>query len=431
MLSICEMIRVTPLKELQLSHNHVTSQGLKRLVPIIAINKTLTTLVLSSNPLGDAGAKLVAAMLAQNHVITRLELSDASIGLTGALGLADVLESSAHLEHVDLSWNHIRSPGSGRIASSFHSNTTLTRLYLSWNGFSDECALVLASAVQNNLNIALQTLDLSNNRITSRGVAALRTAIAEHKSTEQFDDVRLQPQISGKLLSKHGDAAAAFSNADEGKIVEIKNGSVKVDGVVRAVCWEKVRPVDCEAQIVNVEPNVQGKVKLNNSSEFENPVAGDVAGTVGMLQTEAIEARHAAGWTLSSDWFSFDLSMPDQRRQASEVYDRALFESLHGGGLCGMKMDGQPYKLPLDGSWEVPQHGRFSCKLRVMPEAKHGGGPMSEEAISWLLALHQKSEWVRLAQVCSAVSLNCDTLLRIVQVQPHIRHCAMLVVIIY
>ena len=66
------------------------------------------------------------------------------------------------------------------------------------------------------------------------------------------------------LPGRPSEGAAAFSKADEGKIVEIKNGKVKVNGANRDVRWGDSTQMDCTATIVKVESGLNGKVELSN-----------------------------------------------------------------------------------------------------------------------------------------------------------------------
>ena len=62
-----------------------------------------------------------------------------------------------------------------------------------------------------------------------------------------------------------------FTKADVARTVEIKNGTVKLSGVEQTVQWGTARHADCDGTIDSVEAKVNGKVKLVNGAEFENP----------------------------------------------------------------------------------------------------------------------------------------------------------------
>ena len=92
------------------------------------------------------------------------------------------------------------------------------------------------------------------------------------------------PNTSTQSVGNGGDSV--FSKADQGKVIEIKDGKVKfaansdrtVDGGRRwwEVQWSNVSHADGSAKIVSVESKLRGKVRLDDWTVFENP--GDWAG---------------------------------------------------------------------------------------------------------------------------------------------------------
>ena len=72
---------------------------------------------------------------------------------------------------------------------------------------------------------------------------------------------------------------SALSQADVSKQVEIKNGTLSVNGINRAVKWRKewrkARHEDSKGKIVSVETRFKGKVTLDNGKVFENPASKD------------------------------------------------------------------------------------------------------------------------------------------------------------
>jgi hypothetical protein len=61
-----------------------------------------------------------------------------------------------------------------------------------------------------------------------------------------------------------------FGRGDVGKVVEIKDGAVTVDGIKRHVDWGESAHPDCRGKIQSVETRVKGPVKLGDGSVFEN-----------------------------------------------------------------------------------------------------------------------------------------------------------------
>ena len=91
----------------------------------------------------------------------------------------------------------------------------------------------------------------------------------------------VRPIHGGTILSWNGcerteNKQVAFTKADEGKTIAIKNGKVEVDGLDRAVDWGQAIHKDTNAsKVVSVEPKLEGNVVLGNQQAFPNPKPGN------------------------------------------------------------------------------------------------------------------------------------------------------------
>jgi hypothetical protein len=104
----------------------------------------------------------------------RVDLRDNAIGRAGAAALAAAPELTS-VERLDLRGNYLGDRGAADIASS-PSLAILRTLLLSRNQIGDVGALALARAIERLPR--LRSLDVSGNRLTHRGIQALRTASA-------------------------------------------------------------------------------------------------------------------------------------------------------------------------------------------------------------------------------------------------------------
>eukprot|EP00727_Mastigamoeba_balamuthi_P009833 m51a1_g5472 hypothetical protein (519) ;mRNA; r:284814-287301 len=119
----------------------------------------ITRLDLSGCKIGSNGAELVANMLASNRTVTQLNLSSCKIGPRGFKAAAAMLSSNATLQSVDM-----------------HSNVCYA-----------DCAAQLARVVASAKH-SLRYLDVSNCRLSWRGVSALMAAVADVNKSRAVND---------------------------------------------------------------------------------------------------------------------------------------------------------------------------------------------------------------------------------------------------
>ena len=135
-------------------------------------------------------AKFVVA-IQSNKCIKELDLSHNKIGeaenlnsvmpdiTTGSEALADMLvDESCALESLDLSWNKIRLDGAVSLAGSLATNKSLTQLDLSYNALGNEAGLVLGESLIENR--CLKYLTLKNNGIDTCACFTICQAVIEN-----------------------------------------------------------------------------------------------------------------------------------------------------------------------------------------------------------------------------------------------------------
>ena len=143
------------LKELILSHNSISDDGIRSLAAVVN-GSTLTSIDLDDNDISNEGATCLAQMLLENKTLLWLSLSQNRVGNAGMKSLTDTLA---------------------------HSNRCLQYLNLSANiDISDESIGSITAMMKHNRSLA--KLDLRHNHLSESGERELRTAAKSKRSFE-------------------------------------------------------------------------------------------------------------------------------------------------------------------------------------------------------------------------------------------------------
>jgi len=172
------------LREIQLSDNAFTDEGVCNLAKALSQSKTLAKLYLSNcRDVGDRSATVFAEALLQNTSLLLLELSHNRIGDTGAQAFADLLRNNKTLVTLGLGSNHISDLGGVALAEGLRLNSTLATIDLHHNRLTSRTALVMADTL--GASKSLTGVNLAENDIAVDGVEALvRTAKARTTKTQ-------------------------------------------------------------------------------------------------------------------------------------------------------------------------------------------------------------------------------------------------------
>jgi Ran GTPase-activating protein (RanGAP) involved in mRNA processing and transport len=187
------------LSVLILSQNRITPVGIRHLSAGLMIHAALHTLDLSGNAFGDHGSESLAVLVCSSPALRVLNLRHNSIGPTGAAVLAAALVPFAHPRD---SCSVIAANGS---PSSRRCGVALEELDLSNNRIGDAGARSFAAAIGER-SCALSTLDLSCNIITSRGARRLAAALSTNRALESLRVVSIalggEEEVALKALER-------------------------------------------------------------------------------------------------------------------------------------------------------------------------------------------------------------------------------------
>ncbi|KAL7555366.1 hypothetical protein ACA910_020236 [Epithemia clementina (nom. ined.)] len=174
-----------PLQELNLTNNNLTDSGVEHIIGTMigCGNTRLEKLVLSHNKLTSDGVKYCALYLERSHTIRELVLSSCHVEDQGVellckgLSCIEFCGSSSRLRRLDLSWNRIHNSGAMHLAEMLENDCDLEYLNLASNAIGSAGAQAFCFALRSNLT--LQELDLAGNQIGNFGAVRLAEFVCD------------------------------------------------------------------------------------------------------------------------------------------------------------------------------------------------------------------------------------------------------------
>ncbi|XP_060908693.1 leucine-rich repeat-containing protein 74A-like [Labrus mixtus] len=174
---LMEMLQINmTIQSINLSNNQLYHEGAEIISKMLLDNYYIKSIKLSRNHFDDSAAKYFADALKGDYVVKELDLSHNMFCVIGGVHLGQMLATNVGIEVLNLSWNHLCAGGAVALSAGLKQNSTLKKLQLSWNGFGQVEAESLGQALKHNHTLVL--LDLSSNRLDDKAVMLLCQGLA-------------------------------------------------------------------------------------------------------------------------------------------------------------------------------------------------------------------------------------------------------------
>mmetsp|Transcript_1227 Transcript_1227/g.1869 ORF Transcript_1227/g.1869 Transcript_1227/m.1869 type:complete len:830 (-) Transcript_1227:231-2720(-) len=207
------------LSELKLGYNNLGDSGIVTLAAGIGIHHKIQSLDLGFNHFGDEGCQALASALQGSSIVT-LYLAGNLFQEDGAIAISDAIRAGCSLSKLHLTGNRLGSAGVTAITSAILENelqqnggveelflggtsmgpggchavarmlersSSLQVISLANCGITDEEVAVIAASIKENRNeLPLQSLQLSFNSITCKGLDSLTNALWGSKTLREL-----------------------------------------------------------------------------------------------------------------------------------------------------------------------------------------------------------------------------------------------------
>ncbi|CAH8528672.1 unnamed protein product [Heterobilharzia americana] len=170
---LCYMLRDnTCITDLNLSENQFTSKSAEALCEVFASTAQLSKLSLRRNLFDDNSGIFFSELIATSLKLAHMNISYNDLGDLSCYYIGRALPQATTLVEFDLSWNRLGGRKMDYFGKGLAENKNLKYLNLSANGIGPNIGCrELAYALRNNQT--LNTLDLSDNRISPEGSVLL------------------------------------------------------------------------------------------------------------------------------------------------------------------------------------------------------------------------------------------------------------------
>ena len=169
------------IKNIDLSFNHKINLSLMN--HILSL-KNLSKLNLQMNNITDKEIKSIVNFIKDNNTpIKNLILKNNKISSEGSMYISDLIKVSHTLKKLDLSFNELKSEGVKNICNAIiTSNHSLEQLYLNGNKCNDYCSEDIFNLLINSNSTKLKLLSLSSNFFSNKGVDKILSSLRKNHS---------------------------------------------------------------------------------------------------------------------------------------------------------------------------------------------------------------------------------------------------------
>ena len=158
------------LQELDLSHACLHIEGVKRIIEILKVNRTLTKFNISGNPLSDDAVMALSDCLMHNCTLQELCIARTRITRNNFVMIMNALRLNTTLVKLDASCN-LFSDNAIDLSSYLRNNITLKELNLKSTNIKENHVKEMMKAL--SVNTTLQKLVISRNYICDAGAIAI------------------------------------------------------------------------------------------------------------------------------------------------------------------------------------------------------------------------------------------------------------------
>ena len=171
---VAKLLQNTDVSYLILAHNGLNDRDMEVFLAALPESDMIKGLDLSYNILGPSLGDLMTKFLPVSSVRS-LNLSHNEIGPEGMRKMIEGLQENDSLKELDLSWNYLYDKGMAPIAEIILTVPLLRKITLNGNFISEIGAHHLAQSLRENFS--LEVLNLAQNFIRSQGACALLRAV--------------------------------------------------------------------------------------------------------------------------------------------------------------------------------------------------------------------------------------------------------------
>jgi Ran GTPase-activating protein (RanGAP) involved in mRNA processing and transport len=151
------------LASMDVSYNHISTNGIQLLVPLLNYLPSLARVNLTGNRIDNRGARALAAGFTTCFALTCIDMAQNDLGNKGTMAILEACKGAEALTTLNLQMNRITDIGMTALAGAIQSGAAFTDIDISHNKITASGVNALATALE--LNQSLRHLNLSNNSV--------------------------------------------------------------------------------------------------------------------------------------------------------------------------------------------------------------------------------------------------------------------------